>query len=43
LKALGPTPHHRRSFAPVRACLGEALVGELEPAEALAIAEEMND
>jgi ribonuclease HII len=43
LKALGPTPHHRRSFAPVRACLGEALVGEPEPAEAVAIAEEMND
>lgn len=43
LKALGPTPHHRRSFAPVRACLGEPLVGELGPAEALAIAEEMND
>jgi ribonuclease HII len=42
LKALGPTPHHRRSFAPVRACLGEAV-----PAEALleeaAIAEEIND
>ena len=36
LKALGPTPHHRRSFAPVRACLGEAV-----PAEA--IAEEMHD
>jgi ribonuclease HII len=43
LKALGPTPHHRRSFAPVRACLGEAIVGELGPAEALTIAEEMND
>jgi ribonuclease HII len=43
LKALGPTPHHRRSFAPVRACLGEPAVGEPEPAEALAIAEEMND
>jgi ribonuclease HII len=40
LKALGPTPHHRRSFAPVRACLGEPV-----PAEALAIAEaeEMDD
>ncbi len=40
LKALGPTPHHRRSFAPVRACLGEAV-----PVEALAMAdaEEMND
>ena len=23
LKRLGPTLHHRRSFAPVRACLGE--------------------
>ena len=43
LKALGPTPHHRRSFAPVRACLGEPIAGELGPAEALAIAEEMND
>jgi len=38
LKALGPTPHHRRSFAPVRACLGEPVT-----AEAIAIAEEMND
>ena len=38
LKALGPTPHHRRSFAPVRACLGEPV-----PVEALAVAEEMND
>jgi ribonuclease HII len=39
LKALGPTPHHRRSFAPVRACLGDPV-----PAEAIAIAEEvMND
>jgi len=38
LKALGPTPHHRRSFAPVRACLGEPV-----PAEAVAIAEEIND
>ena len=38
LKALGPTPHHRRSFAPVRACLGEPV-----PAEAIAIVEEMND
>ena len=38
LKALGPTPHHRRSFAPVRACLGEPV-----PVEAMAIAEEMND
>ena len=38
LKALGPTPQHRRSFAPVRACLGEPVT-----AEAIAIAEEMND
>jgi ribonuclease HII len=38
LKVLGPTPHHRRSFAPVRACLGEPV-----PAEPLAAAEEMND
>jgi ribonuclease HII len=38
LKRLGPTPHHRRSFAPVRACLGEPV-----PAEAFAIAEVMND
>ena len=38
LKALGPTPHHRRSFAPVRACLGESV-----SAEALAIAVEAND
>src|SRR3954463_7442142 len=36
LKQLGPTPHHRRSFAPVRACLGE-------PVPAEAIAEEMHD
>jgi len=36
LKALGPTPHHRRSFAPVRACLGE-------PVPVEAIAEELND
>ena len=36
LKRLGPTPHHRRSFAPVRACLGEPVVAE-------AIAEEMHD
>jgi hypothetical protein len=38
LKALGPTPHHRRSFAPVRACLGEPV-----PAQELAIAEESHD
>jgi ribonuclease HII len=38
LKALGPTPHHRRSFAPVRACLGEPV-----PMPAEAIAEEMHD
>jgi ribonuclease HII len=38
LKALGPTPHHRRSFAPVRACLGEPV-----PAEALTAEEELND
>jgi ribonuclease HII len=39
LKRLGPTPHHRRSFAPVRACLGEPVIGEA----AEATAEEMND
>ena len=38
LKRLGPTPHHRRSFAPVRACLGEPV-----PVPAEAIAEEMHD
>ena len=38
LKRLGPTPHHRRSFAPVRACLGEPVA---VPAQA--IAEEMHD
>jgi ribonuclease HII len=36
LQRLGPTPHHRRSFAPVRACLGE-------PVPVEAIAEEMHD
>jgi len=41
LKALGPTPHHRRSFAPVRACLGEPVVGEAVQPEA--IAEEAHD
>ena len=40
LKRLGPTPHHRRSFAPVRACLGEPVPG---PVPAEAIAEEMHD
>jgi ribonuclease HII len=39
LKQLGPTPHHRRSFAPVRACLGEVV----EPEAILEIAEEVND
>jgi ribonuclease HII len=42
LKRLGPTPHHRRSFAPVRACLGEAVPAEALVEEA-AIAEEMHD
>ena len=42
LKALGPTPHHRRSFAPVRACLGESVPAEAL-VETLAVAEEMND
>jgi ribonuclease HII len=27
LRALGPTPHHRRSFAPVAACYGDAAAG----------------
>jgi ribonuclease HII len=44
LKRLGPTPHHRRSFAPVRACLGEpvAAIPE-EAATAEEISEEIHD
>ena len=34
LARLGPTPHHRRSFAPVAAALGEVVVTH----EAVAIA-----
>src|SRR5436190_6206452 len=40
LKRLGPTLHHRRSFAPVRACLGEPAVAI---AEETAIAEEISE
>jgi ribonuclease HII len=45
LKRLGPTPHHRRSFAPVRACLGEPVIGDAVAAEAVAeeISEEIHD
>ena len=31
LERLGPTIHHRRSFAPVRACFGEAAEPEVDP------------
>ncbi len=33
LQALGPTPHHRRSFAPVAACYGEVEPVKVEEAE----------
>jgi ribonuclease HII len=32
LARLGPTIHHRRSFAPVAACFGETIVAAEEPA-----------
>jgi ribonuclease HII len=35
LERLGPTPHHRRSFAPVAAALGEIVV--LQTQESLTI------
>jgi ribonuclease HII len=33
LTRLGPTIHHRRSFAPVAACYGDLVEGAVEPDE----------